>query len=72
MERKYGTPKNCLKVLLAESTQKWKEKFEASKQDIDSKLETYYRINPNLSTTKYMTEDMLETDRTILARFRTG
>ena len=49
----------------------WKKKFEASLEDSDSKLGTYYRINPKLQT-DYGSRIMLETDRILLTRFRCG
>ena len=72
LEAKFETPGNCLKVTKAECAQTWKEKFEASAEDTNSKHGTYYCINPSLSSPKYLSELVLETERTIITRFRCG
>ena len=72
LEEQYITPKNCRNVLAAEYKSKWSNKFDNANQDIDSRLETYIRINPVLSKPKYLDEIMLETDRVLLTRFRCG
>ena len=70
LQTKYETPDNCRKVIESEYMTTWKNKFEASLDDVDSKLETYYRINPTLQSDT--TNIMLETDRILLTRFRCG
>ena len=72
LETKYTTPSNCLGVLKSEYERNRKEKFEATSQDIDCKLQTYYRINPTLSEPKYLREIMLETGCVLLTKFRCG
>ena len=51
----------------------WKNKFIAeANTDPDSKLGTYYRINPNLNSYVPRPQLFLEVERIVTTRFRTG
>ena len=51
----------------------WKNKFVfAANTDPDSKLGTYYRINPNLNSYVPKPQLILEAERKVITRFRTG
>ena len=73
-KEKYGAPENYEKTIRTENKRKWKEKIltEAQK-DADSKLGSYYDVNPNFNfhhVTAYT--DILELERITLTRYRTG
>ena len=74
LELQYASPENCEKMLKMKYDEIWKQKLEDNaREDIDSKLGTYYDINPNCNS-EHMKNyiDMLELERITLTRFRTG
>ena len=70
LEDTYITPANCMRTMPREYYRAWKTQFEQLSGDIDSRLITYFRINPSLSEPQYISKIMLERDRVILTRFR--
>ena len=70
LEAEYGHPAACKRGIESSFRTKWRADIENSAHDIDSRLGTYIRVNPTLSTPNYIT--MFETDRLMVTRFRTG
>ena len=70
---KYSDPVNCGKQLRLEYMDKWKQKIlTAFNTDIDSKLGTYYRVNPSLQPFGLKDGTVTENERILLTRYRTG
>ena len=72
LESRYQSPDNCLESMQLEYQALWKSKFEKSRNDVDSRLGIYIRINPALTKPAYISKVMLETDRELLSKFRCG
>ena len=73
MENEYGDPKSCENTLLSNYSLKWKQLFELNaKNDRDSRFGTYYRINPQLVKCVPEPQTILEVERVLVTRFRTG
>ena len=73
LEREFGDPENCEKSLRRSITEAYKDRFMLQyNNDNDSKLGTYYRINPNLSSNVPVPQVTLEFERELVTRFRTG
>ena len=70
---KYSDPVNCEKQLRVEYMDKWKQKIQtAFNTNIDSKLGTYYRVNPSLQPFGMNDGTVTENERILLTRYRTG
>ena len=64
-------PVNCEYQLRLIQEEKWKRKINAAYiTDLDSKLGTYFRINPSL--TRFVDHTGTENERILITRFRTG
>ena len=73
LEREFGDPENCDKSLTRSITEAYKDRIMLQyNNDNDSKLGTYYRINPNLSSNVPVPQVTLEFERELVTRFRTG
>ena len=70
IRQQYVTSNNCIHTLQEQYKTTWKCKFEQSKDDVDSRLETYYRIKPSLSVPKI--PFMIGNNRVLLTRLRSG
>ena len=71
LKARYDTPELCFRHLVDEIKEDCRVKIEIEESaDLDSKLGTYLQINPNL--TPYKENNILEHERTIISRFRTG
>ena len=69
----YLTPEACQLSLQNAYKTSWKNVFIISTEnDIDSKLGTYFSINPDLKSFIPRPQEILETERIIVTRFRTG
>ena len=67
----YNDPVNCENRLRLEEKEKWKRKIDAAYiADEDSKLGTYFRINPSLTSFTVFTGT--EDERILITRYRTG
>ena len=72
LERKHVTPEKCVNNLHQEYQLTWKNKCqEAFNNDKDSSLGAYVIINPLFCTPAY-SDDLLEYERVIITRLRTG
>ena len=74
LKERYGTPDNCERSIQLEYVRKWKENIvTSSNEDANSKLGTYYDVNPDCKSDHNATyKDMLELERITLTRYRTG
>ena len=72
LARNYSSSHDCLIKMQNEYKNIWKTTFANAAHDSDSRLGTYYAINPRLLTPSYLSKTMFETDRQILTRFRCG
>ena len=73
LARNYITPERCQILLQNDYITSWKNKFAAAvNTDPDSKLSPYYRINPNLNSYVLKPQLILEAERIVVTRFRTG
>ena len=73
LENEYGDPKSCENTLISNYSLKWKQLFEQNTEtDRDSRLPTYYRINPQLVKCVPKPRTILEVVRVLVTRFRTG
>ena len=71
LHTRYSSSNECLKSQQNRLMDNWKFLFNNA-TDVDSRLGTYIRINPNLTTPKYISKTLFETDRQLLSRFRCG
>ena len=74
LKEKYGTPNQCERSIQLEYVRKWKESIiTSSNEDANSKLGTYYDVNPDCKSEHNATYiNMLELERITLSRYRTG
>ena len=73
LEADFGDPKVCEENLRKQITDLFKQKLERQFHlDSDSKLGTYYQINPSLSSCVPYPQTTLEAERELVTRFRTG
>ena len=73
LKEQFKTPEDCEKTLKAKYNELWRTKIEAkARDDADSKLGAYLDVNPNFRSIDSYHEDILELERIILTRFRTG
>ena len=73
LEADFGDPKVCDETLRKQITESFKQKLEYPHTlDSDSKLGTYYEINPSLSSCVPVPQTTLEFEREMVTRFRTG
>ena len=73
LENEYGDPKSCENTLISNYSLKWKQLFEQNaKNDRDSRLGTYYMIYPQLVKCVPEPQTILEVERVLVTRFRTG
>ena len=71
LHTRYSSSIECLRNQENSLMDNWKFLFNSA-TDVDSRLGTYLKINPNLSTPKYISKTLFETDRQLLSRFRCG
>ena len=68
---KYTDPGSCEIAMKDEHFEKWRRKIVAAAEDGDSRLGTYYRVNPTLE--KFVSPPhLMEHERILITRFRTG
>ena len=73
LETDFGDPKVCDETLREQITDALRQKLEHQHNlDSNSKLGTYYQINPSLSSCVPDPQLKLEAEREIVTRFRTG
>ena len=73
LEADFGDPKVCDETLRKQINESFKQKLEYQHNlDSDSKLGTYYEINPSLSSCVPVPQTTLEFEREMVTRFRTG
>ena len=74
LKEKYGTPKQCDRSIQLEYVRKWKESIiTSSNEDANSKLGTYYDVNPDCKSKHNATYiNILELERITLTRYRTS
>ena len=68
---RYVIPDNCEKILKIFYKSLWKQKLVNSLVDSDSKLGTYYSINPLMKPFIYV-PNATENERILISRYRTG
>ena len=69
----YKDPNICEQSITKKYTNTWKAKIIAKfDDDADSKLGTYYRINPSLTKHVHNPQGVMEFERELVTRFRTG
>ena len=72
LEEKYSTPEKCMKSLKEEFLKSWKTSItNAQTNDANSPLGAYLTINPLLCTPD-ISENLLEYERIIITKLRTG
>ena len=70
LQTNFDNPTNCEKRLHAIVFDKWGQKIRSDENDVDSRLGTFLRVNPNLK--KYeSSSNILEIERILISRFRT-
>ena len=73
LERDYGEPKTCFESIKDNTFQSYKEKIALHHAtDSNSKLGTYLQVNPSLSSYVPDPQKILELERELTTRFRTG
>ena len=73
LARNHHTSHTCQISLQNDYMTSWKNKFvDEVNTDPDSKLGTYYHINPNLNSYILRPQLILEAERILITRFRTG
>ena len=73
LERCYADPKACEESIEKAAMNSYQEKVRTKhRNDIDSKLGTYLRINPNLQCHVPKPQTTMEFERELVTRFRTG
>ena len=73
LENEYGDPKSCENTLKSNYSLKWEQLFELNTEnDRDSRLGTYHRIDPQLVKCVPEPQTILEVERVLVTRFRTG
>ena len=73
LESTYVDPKACEESIEKEILNKYQEKIRSQhRNDNDSKLGTYLRINPNLQCYTPKPQTIMEIERELVTRFRTG
>ena len=60
------------KMLIQSCTDMWKRKIIEASDDVDSKLGTYYCVNPLLKKFNMDIQTLTENERILITRFRTG
>ena len=71
--RDYNTPETCQRELNFEFKEKWTNRIrESAHQDMNSRLGTYYQINPDLTPWIPYPQTIMESERKLVTRFRTG
>ena len=69
----YHTPRLCKETIETNYKLEWERKIRAKAiVDVNSRLGTYYRINPQLQSYVPKPQVMLESERKLITRFRTG
>ena len=71
LDTKFETPESCQNSLRNNFEIKWRNKF-SEENDSNSRLGTYYDINPELKPWVPIPQNMMESERKIITRFRTG
>ena len=73
LESDYVTSASCEDILHSKCHNIQNQKIEKDSTDVDSRLGTYYRINPLLSKFKpVILHSLTENERILITRFRTG
>ena len=73
LESVYENPKACEERIEKEALNSYQEKIRSKhRNDNDSKLGTYLRINPNLQCHVPKPQTIMESERELITRFRTG
>lgn len=72
LQNKYGSPENCFSCLQQYYKNIWKNQFMKFSNDINSRLGYYLLVNPSLSCVIDSYQNLFETDRIYISRFRTG
>jgi hypothetical protein len=73
LENEYGEPKSCTEIIRDKTFESYKEKITSQyNTDSNSKLRTYLQVNPSLSSNVPDPQTMLEFERELTTRFRTG
>ena len=68
----YSIASDCQSKIQNSYFLKWKNKIREAVDDLDSRLATYYRINPSLQPYVPKPQTILEIERKLVTRFRTG
>ena len=67
LESKFGNPETCEETMTKAIFEGYKEKIISQyNTDIDSKLGTYYRVNPSLSSNVPLPQTIFEFDRELV------
>ena len=70
---RYGTPDSCQEILQNNFRTKWTVKIKSDAEaDEDSRLGTYFRINPGLDPWIPTPQSILEVERKLITRYRTN
>ena len=73
LESAYENPKSCEESIDKKAMSLYHEKIRSKhRNDNDSKLGTYLRINPNLQCHVPKPQTIMESERELVTRFRTG
>ena len=73
LEDVYGEPEVCEKNIESELLKSYEERLKSQHDnDRDSKLGTYLRVNPNLESYVPNPQTIMESERELVTRFRTG
>ena len=73
LESEYVNPETCKRTIENHYHESFKRKMHlAYDNDVDSKLGTYYRVNPMLQSYVPTPQSIIEIERELITRFRTG
>lgn len=73
LENAYGEPDSCEESIEKEFLKSYQDKIKSQhRNDNDSKLGTYLRVNPNLESYVPNPQTIMEFERELVTRFRTG
>ena len=72
LENRYISNLDCFSCTTNIFKDKWENKIRASANDHDSKLATYIRVNPQLISPISNQQELLEVERILVTRYRTG
>ena len=71
LDTEFESPESCQNSLRNNFELKWRNKF-TNERDENSRLGTYFSVNPDLTPWVPIPQNIMESERKIITRFRTG